>query len=222
MSSDGQAILTARNLGKIYGSKLVLKKVSFSVLKGQIVLVAGNNGAGKSTLVKILAGLADKSAGEVELDLAQEEVGYLGHDTFLYEQLSALDNLRFWSDIYGLGLDENGLMEILSQVGLEKSAHERAGAFSRGMAQRLSLARVFMPEPKLVFLDEPGTGLDWIFQDVMREKIVQAKESGAAVIWVSHNVRRDMELCDRLLVLSKKTLEFFGTPNLYAWEGAVC
>lgn len=198
-------------VAKIYGAKLVFKNVSCAFAKGSVSLLAGGNGAGKSTLLRIMAGLSRPTAGTVTPPGGA--VGYLGHATFLYPGLTALENLAFWCDAHGLGLSSARLMEGLARVRLEAHAHERAGVFSRGMAQRLSLARVLLQEPEVLLLDEPGAGLDIPSRILLRQEIAQARQRGACVVLISHDLGEDTALADRLLVLKDRGLAYDGPPG---------
>ncbi|MDR2695401.1 MAG: ATP-binding cassette domain-containing protein, partial [Deltaproteobacteria bacterium] len=129
-----------------------------------------------------------------------------GHATFIYPGLTALENLAFWKDAQGLRLAEAELLALLERVGLERNAHERAGIFSRGMAQRLNLARALLPDPELLLLDEPGTGLDSRAAELLREEIVRAGRRGAGVVWISHDVAADAAYADRVLTLERGRL----------------
>ncbi len=213
--------LSARRLTKFYGDKLVFRDVSLELAPGRVLLVVGGNGAGKSTLLKILAGLLRPSQGEFQCRAPAERTAYLGHATFLYGRLSALDNLAFWAGMYGLPRDEERLQAALSRVGLARVARERAGGFSRGMAQRLNLARVFLVEPQLLFLDEPGTGLDAASQEILRGEIAALRQRGAAVVWVSHDLAGDRGRADSILALERGRAAFFGPAADYA-AGAAC
>ncbi|WP_419787382.1 heme ABC exporter ATP-binding protein CcmA [Pseudodesulfovibrio sp.] len=204
------ALLTVKRAAKFYGSKLVFKEVSCSVAPGEILLVAGHNGAGKSTLMRIMAGLSKPSAGEVQLLVEPERSAYLGHATFIYPGLSARANLRFWATMYGLSPSADEISALLARVGLEKAAEENAGSFSRGMAQRLNLARIYLVEPDLIFLDEPGTGLDPHSLAMLRREIVGFRERGTGVVWISHHVAEDAALADKVLALGGQRVEFFG------------
>lgn len=220
MGDSGKALLTVRWAAKFFGNKLVFKEVSCEVLPGRIMLVAGPNGAGKSTLMRIMAGLARPSAGEVELHADPAKCAYLGHATFLYPGLSALENLKFWGAMYGLSPTRDQLMELLRRVGLERAAEEKAGSFSRGMAQRLNLARIYQADPELIFLDEPGTGLDPRSLGRLRTEITGLRDRGVSVVWISHHVAEDSALADTVLALGGRRVEYFGPASAFIPEGA--
>jgi len=217
-----EAVLTVKRAAKFYGQKLVFKDISCRLEPGQIMLVAGPNGAGKSTLMRIMAGLSKPSAGDVALGVEAEDVVYLGHSTFIYPGLSALANLKFWGTMYGLSPDRDELMGLLERVGLERAAEEKAGAFSRGMAQRLNLARVYLVQPKLIFLDEPGTGLDPKSLATLRREIVAFRDNGTSVVWISHHVSEDTALADLVLAIGGKKVEYFGPADAFVPEVDVC
>ncbi|QJB57289.1 ABC transporter ATP-binding protein [Pseudodesulfovibrio sp. zrk46] len=220
--AGGKPFLTVKRAAKFYGNKLVFKDISCEVGPGQIMLVAGPNGAGKSTLMRIMAGLSKPSAGDVALGLEPEEVAYLGHSTFIYPGLSALANLKFWASMYGISASRDELMVLLKRVGLERAAEEKAGSFSRGMAQRLNLARIYLVEPKLIFLDEPGTGLDPKSLATLRREIVGFRDNGTSVVWISHHVAEDTALADTVLAIGGKKLEYFGPASEYQVEVCEC
>ena len=184
------------------------------------MLVAGPNGAGKSTLMRIMAGLSKPSAGEVTLHLEPEQAAYLGHATFIYPGLSALEILKFWAAMYGLSPSRDELMELLKRVGLDRAAEEKAGSFSRGMAQRLNLARIYQADPKLIFLDEPGTGLDPASLNRLRTEITGFRDRGVAVVWISHHVNEDARLADTVLALGGGTVDYFGPSGGFTPEAA--
>ncbi|AMK12352.1 ABC transporter ATP-binding protein [Pseudodesulfovibrio indicus] len=220
MGDSGKALLTVRRAAKFFGNKLVFKEVSCEVLPGRIMLVAGPNGAGKSTLMRIMAGLAKPSAGEVVLHADPAKCAYLGHATFIYPGLSALENLKFWGSMYGLSPTRDQLMELLRRVGLERAAEEKAGSFSRGMAQRLNLARIYQADPELIFLDEPGTGLDPASLGRLRTEITGLRDRGVSVVWISHHVAEDSALADTVLALGGRRVEYFGPASGFTPEGA--
>lgn len=214
-------LLRLQGAAKFFGAKLIFRDVNCAVSPGEVLLVAGPNGAGKTTLLKVMAGLTRASAGRVELDVAPERMAYLGHATFLYPALTALQNLGFWAGMYGLRPERERLVAMLERVGLAHVAEERAGSFSRGMAQRLNLARVFLVEPALLFLDEPGTGLDAASLALLRREIAGLGEAGTAVVWISHHVREDKLLADTVLALGGNRVRWYGPARDYEPE-AVC
>lgn len=209
------------DVSKFYGSKLVFKKLSLELAPGSVLLLVGANGAGKSTLLRIMAGLSRPTAGTVDCDVPPEKIAYVGHQTFIYAKLSAVENLRFWARLYGLDASEDAMLAALERVGLKQAAFEEAGSFSRGMAQRLSLARAFMTRPELLFLDEPGTGLDKRSTDVLRREIAAARERGASVVWISHDVAEDLARADAVFAIVDKGCGYCGPAADYVPAGAV-
>lgn len=204
------ALVAARGVGKFFGPRLVLRDVSVGVQPGEALLVVGGNGAGKTTLLKILAGLSRPSAGEVLPGVEPQAMAYLGHATFQYPRLSACANLQFWGRMYGKSPARADIEAVLARVGLAQVADQPAGTFSRGMAQRLNLARVFLVGPRLVFLDEPGTGLDPASQELLRREIMGLKAGGAGIAWVSHHLSADLPLADRVLHLKDARAAYLG------------
>ncbi|MFW5836856.1 MAG: ABC transporter ATP-binding protein [Desulfovibrionaceae bacterium] len=215
-----EPVLRLAGVGKAFGLRAALKDVSLELAAGEILLAAGPNGAGKSTLLRIMAGLSEPTAGTCETDLPPGEIGYLGHETFIYPRLTALQNLAFWARMQGVSLDQGELLSRLSEVGLAGFGHERPQVFSRGMVQRLALARVFLSEPRLIFLDEPSTGLDAQSTSLLHGRIGEAARQGASVVWVSHDVARDAPLAHRLLGLDKGRPAYLGEPGGYLRERA--
>lgn len=214
-------MLKLDKVAKFYGTRLIVKDVSCAVEPGTVTLLAGPNGAGKSTLLKIMAGLARPSAGTVERKVEDGGIGYVGHQTFIYPDLSAMENLSFWSSVHDLNVDEATLLEALDRVELKRFAFERAGTFSRGMAQRLNLARVFLLNPGLVLLDEPGTGLDVRSMGILHAEIAAARERGAALVWISHSVASDLVRADMVLAIKDRKVDYYGPASGYTPE-AVC
>jgi heme exporter protein A len=203
-------LLELRGIAKFFGHRCLFKSVDLAVTRGTAILLTGANGAGKSTLMRLMAGLMRPSAGSCECYAAEGRVAYLGHATFVYPGLTALENLAFWKNAQGLPLKEADLLALLERVGLERHAHERAGIFSRGMAQRLNLARALLAGPELLLLDEPGTGLDGRASGILREEIRRARQRGAGIVWISHDVAADAPLADRVLSLERGSLREDG------------
>lgn len=197
-------------VGKRYNGRFVLKEVSLSVNLGEIVLLTGANGSGKTTLLKLIAGLVAPSTGTI---VREGTVGYLGHSPSLYPGLTAMENLQFWQRLYGGDDAEESLLQALRRVGLETRADDPAGVFSRGMAQRLNLARMLALGPDLLLLDEPATGLDTGSVRMLEKEIADAARRGSAVVWVSHTIERDMALANRVVALAGRRKVFDGSVD---------
>ena len=219
-------LLRAHRLARFYGPGLIFKDVSLDIQPGTITLLAGVNGAGKSTLLKILAGLLRPSAGEILLGKNEKgreaSVGFLGHQTFIYPELTAVENLRFWASLYKTSLGDGAYADMLERVELAPFAEEKARVFSRGMAQRLNLARLFMLRSDILLLDEPGTGLDARSTAILHRELVQARQSGAGIVWITHSLAQDKEKADRIAVLDHKTLAFLGAVNDFSENSPPC
>jgi heme exporter protein A len=214
------ALLDLRSVSHFFGSRLIFKGVSCALERASIMLVAGPNGAGKSTLLKIMAGLIAPRGGSVRRGVPDRAMAFMGHQTFVYPALSALANLEFWNRVYGRGLGDAGLVALLDRVGLKGFALEAAGTFSRGMAQRLSLARVLLVEPDLLFLDEPSTGLDNASQALLHGELEAARARGAGVVWISHDLERDLGRADTVLRLDGRRMAYFGPAREFSPEAA--
>lgn len=215
-------LVRLNNVAKFYGTRLILKGINFTITEGSVTLLAGANGAGKSTVLKMLAGLARPSSGTVERSVDDAALGYLGHQTFIYPDLTAVENLAFWNKLYALNLSEKKLVDVLDTMELKRFAYERAGGFSRGMAQRLNLARLIMLNPKLILLDEPGTGLDVRSLSILHREIDKARERGAGLVWISHSVASDLKRADRIIVIEKKQIAYDGNAASYTPEVMPC
>ena len=174
-----------RKVAKTFGAKLILRDATCRFDAGTVSLITGENGAGKSTLLRIIAGLTAPSAGSVQI---------------------TPDDTR-WQKACGLASDRKTLTDMLGHVGLARHALTRAGVFSRGMKQRLSLARVLLQKPGILLLDEPGTGLDAASHGLLDEEIRNAAARGACVIAVSHDVEHDRALADAVYVIRDRVLE---------------
>ena len=188
-------VLSLVRVAKFYGHRPVLRDITQTFAAGSLAMLVGSNGSGKSTLMRIMAGLARPSAGQVRL-ADGVSVGHVAHATFIYPGLTALENLTFWGRACGLRSTRNDVMAALEHVGLASHAHERAGIFSRGMAQKLNLARVLLQAPDVLLLDEPGTGLDQSALALLRQEMLAAKARGACVVLISHDLQGDMPLAD--------------------------
>lgn len=202
---SGEELLNLEAVAKIYGHRLIFKNLNFKFHSGETALITGSNGAGKSTLLKIIAGLVTPSAGKMKKK-AGLRIAYLGHATFLYPGLTAIENLDFWARAAGISAGKDFLLEVLKKVNLLPHAYEQTRIFSRGMAQRLNFARVMLLEPDLFLLDEPFTGMDAASRELVIAAMTFFRDKGAAILMVSHDAELDKALCNKIFLIADKTL----------------
>jgi heme exporter protein A len=153
-------VIVARDLEKRYGTKRALRRLSFRLDRGGTLLVTGPNGSGKTTLLRLIAGLAAPSKGELEVDAERQQLGYLGHESLLYRDLTAMENLELYGRLYRVPERREKSGMLLERFGLWEVRNDRVSSYSRGMAQRLALSRALLHDPSLLVLDEPFTALD--------------------------------------------------------------
>jgi ABC-type multidrug transport system ATPase subunit len=154
------AVVRARDLAKRYGDKRVLRGLDLDVPRGGFVLVTGPNGSGKTTLLRLVAGLAAPSGGELDVGVDRARIGLLAHEPLVYRELTALENLELFGRLYRVPERRERIGMLLERYGLWDVRAQRAGAFSRGMLQRLALCRALLHDPELLLLDEPFNALD--------------------------------------------------------------
>ena len=214
-------IIEVENLSKTFGFLPVLRSVSFGVARGETIMLLGQNGGGKSTLLRLLAGLSKPTAGLIRIggwqmpEEAMEvrrQIGLVSHQPLLYGNLSARENLDFFGKLYGLAKDERGdaIGALLDQVGLAKRADSLARDFSRGMQQRLSIARALLHQPEILLLDEPFTGLDQAAAETLEELVMSAQRERRTLIMTTHQLGRAPTLAGRALILSRGQIAFDG------------
>ena len=203
-------MIAATGLGKTFGATLVLEDVTLDVPAGQCLAVLGPNGAGKTTLLRILATLARPSAGTLRIDgvdavrepdAVRARIGMVAHGSHVYEDLTALENLRFWAAMGGLDASLARLRERLQAVELDTVADERARTFSAGMKRRLGLARVTLGQPRLLLLDEPFNGLDRRGQKWLGEFLLAFKAGGGTIVLATHGFASALAVADRAAIL---------------------
>lgn len=153
-------MIRARKLGRRFGAKRVIHDLDLDVAARDFLLVTGPNGSGKSTLLSLCAGLLAPTAGEIEVAVERGLIGYVAHEPLLYRELTALENLDLYGRLYRVPERRERVGMLLERFGLWEARHERVGAFSRGMVQRLALCRALLHDPELLLLDEPFAGLD--------------------------------------------------------------
>jgi heme ABC exporter ATP-binding subunit CcmA len=192
------------DVAKHYGRRKALSQVTFTCGGGDIVGLLGPNGAGKSTLLNILATLLSPSKGEVRYGehTAQDggadiraRIGMLGHDLFLYPELTARENLTFFGRLYGLGDVPATVSTAVERAGLAARADDLVSGFSRGMRQRVALERALLHDPRLILLDEPFTGLDQASTAALVARLRERQQAGCAIVLATH----DLDIVDGLL-----------------------
>ncbi|MDC3418154.1 ABC transporter ATP-binding protein [Aquibacillus salsiterrae] len=185
--------------------KQVLHDINMEWKRGETIALIGANGAGKSSLLKVLATLWKPSSGKLiypdnTIKQWQKNLGVVFPDSFLYDALTAIENLEFYQKLYG-GSDRKRLDSLLQAVRLADVATEKVGTFSKGMRQRLSIARALTHYPSYLLLDEPFDGLDVSSRDIVQNLLLQLKEQKTGYILVSHNLDDAMHLCERALLI---------------------
>lgn len=203
-------MVTARGLVHAYGERRAVDGVDLDLVPGERVALAGANGAGKSTLLRMLATLIRPKSGDLVVlghevpdhaRAARTGIGYLAHDPLVYLDLTARQNLELYGDLYGVdGLDER-IPDLLDQVDLLARAEDTVRTFSRGMAQRLALARMLLHRPRLLLLDEPHASLDARGGALLDDQLEAARRDGRAAVIVTHEVERVARVSDRIVVL---------------------
>ena len=199
-------------LVKAFGRRPVLRGVDLEVPAGQAVALFGPNGAGKTTLIRIIAGLSKLTAGRVELggqdvqragDGLRRYIGVVSHSPLVYDSLTAEENLRFFGRIYDVPALDARIQLVLEQVGLAGRRKDVVRTFSRGMVQRLAIARAILHNPPILLLDEPDTGLDQQAADMLRGLLVDLGSGDRTVLLTTHNLERGIEWADRALILTR-------------------
>ena len=207
-------MIEARELTKHFGRFSALRNLNLTVDDGDFIALFGKNGAGKTTLLRILAGLSNPSSGTVKvqppgrssLRFVRRSIGYLSHDTSLYMDLTALENLRFFARLMDVPADTSALTQRMEQVGLSGREREPVRNFSRGMQQRLAIARAFMHDPDILLLDEPFTGLDSSGSDFFQNYLAEAHAGGKTCIMAIHDAHLGYAMADRLVALGRGSI----------------
>jgi len=204
-------MIQAGRLRKTYGPAAVLEDVSLELGAGQGVTLLGANGAGKTTLLRIFATLLRPTSGSLRIagvdavrepEAVRRAIGMVGHGSWVYEELTALENLRFWAGMGGHDASRERLRDALEQVELGGSAGRRARTFSAGMKRRLALARVLLGRARLLLLDEPFTGLDRAGRKWLGEFLLAFKARGGALVVATHSFDAGVGVADRIAILS--------------------
>ncbi|HZU86606.1 MAG TPA: ABC transporter ATP-binding protein [Anaerolineaceae bacterium] len=219
------SVIEVTHLSHRYGQRLALNDLSFQARPGEVLGLLGPNGAGKTTTVRLLNGLFKPSAGQMRVldldpvtqgDQVRRQTGVLTETPALYERLTANQNLEFFATLAGMSSAERKarIRELLSFFELSERANDRAGAYSKGMKQRLALARALLAHPAVLFLDEPTSGLDPEAALQVHELIAGVRShNGQTVLLCTHNLVEAQRLCDRVAILKNGHLLAFGSPQ---------
>jgi heme exporter protein A len=217
-----------QKIAKRYGSERALAGVTLELRKGTMCALLGHNGAGKTTLLGVLSTLVRPTSGEVRYktadkavqgDVLRREIGMLAHTSLCYAELSAIENLEFVAGLYDVGGGQAAIKAVLDQVGLEPRARTRAArTYSRGMLQRLALARALLTKPSLLLLDEPFTGLDRDGALGLGKQLGELKDAGAIVVVVTHDLEAIAGRADHVAILRRGSLVFEDRAASYSYE----
>lgn len=220
MSDRTEAVITAQGLVKRFDRTTALRGVSLALAPGERVALFGPNGSGKTTLLKVLSGLAQPTRGAlflrgIEYRAARQDlrrsIGVVSHHTYLYDDLTGEENLLFYGRMFGIDNPVRRVDEALRRVGMEHRRKDRVRTLSRGMQQRLALARATLHNPTVLLLDEPDTGLDQEAASHLGSLLeigdrgegpTHSTHGGPAVLMATHNLRLGLALCDRFLILA--------------------
>jgi heme exporter protein A len=202
---------------KFYGDYAALRDISLDIEPGTCTALLGRNGAGKTTLLRIIAGLSRAAKGRVSIcgdDVRTPEtrhrLGVLGHAIGIYDELSAIENLRLFARLYDVSDVESAAMRWLEKVGLDRVANGLVREFSRGMRQRLAVARAFIHEPQVLLLDEPFTSLDDRAIAVLQTVLRDAVSDGKTVLMSTHQLREALELATHVVLINRGRMAYHG------------
>jgi heme exporter protein A len=211
--------LSSHQITKSYGHFPALRGVDLDVATGTATTMFGRNGAGKTTFLKIVSTLARASSGAMTVgghDIAAEpeqvrrNIGFLSHNTYVYRDLTPRENLRFFSKLYGLSLTDDVLVDRLERVGLGHRLNDPVRSFSRGLLQRVGIARVMLHDPGILLLDEPYTGLDANAVSILNDMLDEAVQNGRTVLMTTHDLELGLRSADRTHIIDKGRIVYSG------------
>lgn len=211
--------ISFEKIDKRFGSLAALRSVSFNVMPGEFVALLGHNGAGKTTLLRIAAQLMSPSSGRVSYSgvapdaSPKSSIGMVGHSTLLYDELTAAENLSLFGGLYGLTDLQDKIANALAACGLASRAGSIVRTFSRGMRQRLAIARALLHGPRLLLLDEPAAGLDHQGAAWFANTLAGLRSSGATVIMSTHARNESLDLATRAVSLAAGRVEHDSSPG---------
>jgi heme ABC exporter ATP-binding subunit CcmA len=202
---------------KYYGDYPALRDIRIEAAAGQCLALIGRNGAGKTTLLRVIAGFSSAQRGTVRIAgkepreaETRRHLGFLGHGISVYDELSALENLVLFGKLYGLADPKKSAHEWLERTGLERVRNGLVREFSRGMRQRLAVARAFLHEPSVMLLDEPFTALDDRAIAVLQRLLREALAAGKTIVMSTHQLKEALDLASHVALLNRGQLAFHG------------
>lgn len=211
------AALEVNGVWKYYGDFPALRDIALQVAPGSTTALLGRNGAGKTTLLRIVAGLSKASRGSVTIhgsnvrdESTRRRIGVLGHGISLYDELSAEENLTLFAKLYGVTNPKARVNEMLERTGLDRVREGLAREFSRGMRQRLAVARVFLHDPEVLLLDEPFTALDDRAIAVLQSLLRDMSQRGRTIVMSTHQLREALELATHVAMIQRGKLVYTG------------
>ncbi len=205
--------LRISNLTKRFGAFRAVSDLTLEIEKGQFAALFGPNGAGKTTLLKLVAGLLRPTSGTISLRFngsgaGRRNVGYVSHQSLLYQEMNGMENLLFYSRLYGVARPRERSRRVLERMGLAGAGEQLVREYSRGMKQRLTLGRALLHEPTLLLLDEPYVGLDQQGNRLLTSILRSLRDGTHTVLLVTHNLAEGLELCDRVLIQHRGSLVY--------------
>ena len=224
--AEVEAAIETKKLSKVFGTRRAVDGVSIEVPQGAFLSIFGPNGAGKTTLLRVLSTLSRATSGTATLmgvdlkedpDRARDHIGLISHNSMLYPDLTAEQNLMIYARLYGVVEPEARVLDLLEAVELKHRRLDVVRTFSRGMTQRLSIARALVHDPDVVFLDEPYSGLDPHAVEIFDELIEQQRE-GRTFVMVSHDLQKGFAMCTHALVLAKGRVVAFDEKGAFDFD----
>lgn len=215
LSSD--LAIKVNGIRKNFGFLEALRGISFELKKGEFLAIFGPNGAGKTTLLKILSALTRPTSGTAHVagyDVLEGDpglrrsIGVISHMSCLYGDLTSFENMLFYAKMHGVDDPPRRAAEVIEEVGLKARMHDRVHTFSRGMQQRLSIARAIIHNPSVLFLDEPYTGLDQHAAIILKEHLATLHTEKRTVIMTTHDIARGLEMCDKVAIQVRGKITF--------------
>lgn len=211
--------LDSKEIEKKFGYAFAVRNVSLQVRRGEFLALFGSNGAGKTTFLKMAAGLMRPTRGSLTIEgfdiggqaeEARRHIGFLSHNTFVYRDLSPLENLKFFCRLYGVSDSDDRLLDLLDRVGLKKRSGDLVRAFSRGLQQRVGIARTLLHNPSVILLDEPYTGLDANAAQILNGILDEAVADGKTVLLTTHDLDQGLRAATRALILDRGSVVYDG------------